>query len=102
MKKEIASSKFGICAGGITTYEFSVMKVPFAIICQYDHQIITAREWAKRKMAINLGFIQDNKKKLDVLLKQLAHKKIQLKSRRMVDGLGSKRVAEQILRLTVN
>lgn len=101
MKKEIASSKFGICAGGITTYEFSSMQVPFAIICQYEHQIITAREWAKRKIAKNLGFIQNNEKKLDILLKQLVHNKIQLRSRKLVDGLGSKRVAEQILRLIV-
>ena len=101
MKKEIASSKFGICAGGITTYEFSSMQVPFAIICQYEHQIITAREWAKRKIAKNLGFIQNNEKKLDILLKQLVRNKIQLRSRKLVDGLGSKRVAEQILRLIV-
>lgn len=102
MKKEISSSKFGICAGGITTYEFSAMQVPFAIVCQYDHQINTAREWAKRKIAKNLGFIQNNEKKLDILLKQLAHNNIQLKSRKIVDGLGSKRVSEQILRLATS
>lgn len=99
MKKEISSSKFGICAGGITTYEFSAMQVPFAIICQYEHQIVTAREWQKRKIAKNLGFIQGNEKKLDILLRQLVQNKIQLKSRKIVDGLGSKRVAEQIIRL---
>lgn len=102
MKKEIDSSKFGICAGGITTYEFSAMRVPFAIICQYDHQIITANEWAKRKIAKSLGFIQNNERRLDILLKQLVHNKIQLRSRNLVDGLGSKRVAEHILRLATN
>ena len=99
MKKEISSSKFGICAGGITTYEFSAMQVPFAIICQYEHQIVTAREWQKRKIAKNLGFIQGNKKKLDILLRRLVQNKIQLKSQKIVDGLGSKRVAEQIIRI---
>ena len=98
MKKEIASSKFGICAGGITTYEFSIMQVPFAILCQYDHQIMTAREWAKRKVAINLGSIHVNQN-LDILLKRLAQNKIKLQSSKIVDGLGSKRTAKQILKL---
>lgn len=102
MKKEISSSKFGICAGGITTYEFSAMQVPFAIVCQYEHQIVTAREWQKRKIAKNLGFIRGNEKKLDILLGQLAQNKIQLKSQKMVDGLGSKRVAEQIIRIATS
>ena len=41
-KKEISNSKFGICAGGVTSYEFASLSVPFAIICQYKHQRVTA------------------------------------------------------------
>ena len=102
MRKEISQTHFGICAGGITTYEFSAMQVPFAIICQYEHQIVTAREWQKKKIAKNLGFIQGNEKKLDILLRQLVQNKIQLKSRKIVDGLGSKRVAEQIIKIATS
>ena len=31
------------------------MKIPFAIICQVKHQILTAKEWEKKGIAINLG-----------------------------------------------
>lgn len=102
MKKEIASAKFGICAGGITTYEFAVLHVPFAIVCQYEHQIITAREWQKRKIAKNLGFIQKNDKKISIFLDELITNKIILHSTQLVDGLGSKRVAKEILKIVKN
>ena len=56
MKNEIKNSRFGFCAGGITTYEFALLHIPFVVICQYEHQIKTARAWEKNKMALNLGF----------------------------------------------
>ena len=102
MKKEISSTKFGICAGGITTYEFAALHIPFAIVCQYKHQIFTANEWQKRKIAKNLGFIQKEPKKIDLFLNHLMQNKIILNHSNLVDGLGSKRVAIEILNLTKN
>jgi UDP-2,4-diacetamido-2,4,6-trideoxy-beta-L-altropyranose hydrolase len=102
MKKEISSTKFGICAGGITTYEFAALHIPFAIVCQYKHQIFTANEWHKRKIAKNLGFIQKEPKKIDLFLNHLIQNKIILNHSNLVDGLGSKRVAMEILHLTKN
>ena len=102
MKKEISSTKFGICAGGITTYEFAALHIPFAIVCQYKHQIFTANEWHKRKIAKNLGFIQKEPKKIDLFLNHLMQNKIILNHSNLVDGLGSKRVAIEILNLTKN
>ena len=102
MKKEISSTKFGICAGGITTYEFAALHIPFAIVCQYKHQIFTANEWHKRKIAKNLGFIQKKPKKIDLFLNHLMQNKIILNHSNLVDGLGSKRVAIEILNLTKN
>ena len=102
MKKEISSARFGICAGGITTYEFATLHIPFAIVCQYKHQILTAKEWHKRKIAKNLGFIQKDVKKMDVFLNQLMQNKIILNPSTLVDGLGSKRVAKEILKLMKN
>jgi len=102
MKKEISSTKFGICAGGITTYEFAALHTPFAIVCQYKHQIFTANEWQKRKIAKNLGFIQKEPKKIDLFLNHLMQNKIILNHSNLVDGLGSKRVAIEILNLTKN
>ena len=100
--KEIASTKFGICAGGITTYEFATLHVPFAIVCQYKHQIFTAKEWHKRKIAKNLGFIQKEPKKIDIFLNHLMKNKIILNYSNLVDGLGSKRVAKEILKMIKN
>lgn len=99
MKKEISSTKFGICAGGITTYEFATLQIPFAIVCQYKHQIQTAKEWQIRKIAKNLGFIQKNERKIDVFINQLIQNKINLIQNKLVDGLGSQRVAKQIVKI---
>ena len=56
LKEEISNSKFGMCAGGVTSYEFASLGVPFAIICQYKHQQVTAKEWQNKGIAWNLGF----------------------------------------------
>tara|TARA_B000000460_G_C21366894_1_gene327886 strand:- start:5 stop:712 length:708 start_codon:yes stop_codon:yes gene_type:complete len=102
LKKEILSSRFGICAGGITTYEFASLGIPFAIICQYKHQLATAREWEKNGLAFNLGF--PNKKinmKIQKFLKYLIEGNAmnKLESKHIVDGYGAKRVAKEILNL---
>ena len=102
LAKEIASTKFGICAGGITTYEFASLHVPFAIVCQYKHQIFTAKEWHKRKIAKNLGFIQKEPQKIDVFINHLMQNKIILNSTNLVDGLGCKRVSVEILKMLKN
>jgi len=102
LKKEILSSRFGICAGGITTYEFASLGIPFAIICQYKHQLATAREWEKKGLAFNLGF--PNKKinmKIQKFLKYVIEGNVmsKLESKHIVDGYGAKRVAKEILNL---
>ena len=102
MHDEIDNAKYGICSGGITTYEFAALKVPFAIVCQVKHQIETAREWEKRKIAWNLG-LANNKvhKKINYFLHSISEEKLSLnlKHKSIVDGLGAKRVFEQILKL---
>ena len=62
MRKEIISSKFGICSGGITSYEFASMKKKFAIICAEKHQLLTAKEWEKKGFAINFGIVKESTK----------------------------------------
>jgi len=79
MFENIAESKFGLCAGGLTTYEFARMNVPFAIICQNKHQLITAKEWEKKKIARNLGIINKNtSKKINKYLTSIIENKIKL------------------------
>ncbi len=98
MKKLISQSKFGICGGGITTYEFAISQVPFAIICQYEHQIFTSKAWAKKKIARNLGFIEQKQGKIDRLISDIVNKKIALKKIN-IDALGSQRISNEISKM---
>lgn len=100
MHKEIAKAKYGICAGGITSYEFAALNVPFAIVSQVKHQLITAREWEREDIAYNLGIIgKSTQKKIEEYVDKILTKKIKLKSTNIIDGLGSKRAAREILKL---
>jgi len=102
MHDEIKKVEFGICSGGITTYEFASMKIPFAIVCQVKHQLITAREWHQRNVALNLGlFSKDMEKKIIKLFQKLEHHESIYKktNKTIVDGKGAKRVVHEILRM---
>ncbi len=100
MYQEISSAKFGICSGGITTYEFAKMKVPFAIICQVKHQLITAKEWQRRNVALDLGFFSKEIEKNIVKLfrkLELRESVYKINKKSIVDGKGGQRIANQIL-----
>jgi len=102
MQKEMATSKYGICSGGLTTYEFANMGIPFAIICQVNHQLITAREWQRKGVALNLGLVGNKTvNKIEGFLEYIIENNlpIKVKKRSLIDGLGSKRVAQEILKL---
>jgi len=101
LKKDIKNTKFGFCGGGITTYEFAILQVPFAIICQYKHQIKTAKVWNKKEIALNLGY--KNKlleKNLRKIFLRLSKNEMILNdnSNFKIDGFGSKRIAEYLLK----
>tara|TARA_B100001167_G_C16774479_1_gene310205 strand:+ start:6448 stop:7449 length:1002 start_codon:yes stop_codon:yes gene_type:complete len=101
IRREINETKFGFCSGGITTYEFACMKVPFAIICQYPHQLTTAREWQKLGIGLNLGQpTSSTSKKIQNILNNLEKTTKKLKTNHnVVDGLGSKRIKKEIISL---
>ena len=101
MSKEISQSTFGICSGGITSYEFASFKKPFAIICQYSHQIKTAQEWEKKGFAFNLGFPNKNiSKRIQKFLKMIIEKNVRYSPMNiLLDGQGTKRVALEIIKL---
>ena len=100
LRKEIIQSKIGLCAGGVTTYEFATLKVPFGIICQYKHQKITASEWEKIGYGINLG--QNNKKsikKIEEFLENILENKINLKMNRiLINSNGAEKIKDEILK----
>jgi len=103
MKNEISSAKFGLCSGGITTYEFAKLSVPFAIICQERHQLTTAKEWEKLHIGYNLGLVNSTTgKKIEKFLSYIEKNEYlpKYKSQKLIDGLGCKRAANEILMLT--
>jgi spore coat polysaccharide biosynthesis predicted glycosyltransferase SpsG len=100
MYKEIGSVKFGICSGGITTYEFAAKKIPFAIICDEKHQLLTAKIWHKKKIAKNFGIVDKNTpKKISKLLLNFEEIRKELEVGNFVDGKGSKRIRDEILKM---
>lgn len=102
MFSEISKSKYGLCSGGITSYEFAACKIPFGIISQVNHQLITSSEWEKSGIAINLG---KKNKKLETNLKKffesIITNKLNTKTSQTIDGLGSKRISNIILDLFI-
>lgn len=101
MHREICSSEHGLCSGGITSYEFATMKIPFRIICQAKHQLKTAQEWQKKRIAQNLGLPnKDLDKKIENYLNSILEGKISYhKNPIMLDGRGVQRVSTEILKL---
>jgi UDP-2,4-diacetamido-2,4,6-trideoxy-beta-L-altropyranose hydrolase len=104
MAKEMRNTKYGLCTGGLTTYEFACMKIPTGIISDDNHQIITAKQWQKLGFAKNLGIINKNSEsKIRIFVDKVYERKFLTRNRkRMVDGLGSKRVANEILKMKEN
>ncbi len=104
MSKEISNSEYGLCSGGITTYEFAAKRRFFGIICKVKYQEITAKKWHEEKIAITLGLKDSiNHKKVWKFLENISKRKYPKKTRGIIDGKGSQRVAIEILKIkTIN
>ena len=99
MSKELSRTKYGLCSGGITSYEFASKLIPFGIICQVNHQVITAKNFENQGFAINLGLKNNNtRKKIEEFLENI-HKIKNNQKKQMIDGCGAKRVAQQIMKI---
>jgi len=101
MYKEISDSEVGICTGGLTSYEFAVLKIPFAIISDVNHQLLTAKEWKNKGYASNLEKISGKTfGRIENYLDDISKNKIKRYGiQNFVDGKGVTRVAKEILRL---
>ena len=100
MANEINASKFGLCSGGLTTYEFALLKVPFAIICNEFHQLKTARQWKNKNIAENLGLIsKSTSSRLETWIKKIITNKPKIAISFCLDGKGGQRVAIEILKI---
>jgi len=97
--KDMVKTKIGFCAGGITSYEFACLRIPFVVICQVKHQLETAKEWDKKGFAINLGL--PNKltpKKIRKILENKNNLKLS-NNRKIIDGNGGFRAKREICNL---
>ncbi len=102
MAYEIATARYGISSGGLTSYEFAAMNIPFGIICQARHQLQTAKEWEKNGYGINLGVPGSSihEKIQKFVLKIIKNKDFRkIRKTKLIDGFGSARVSKQILSL---
>ncbi len=102
MKKEIENTEFGICNGGITSYEFASMNKPFGIICVENHQLKTAMEWEKKGYALNFGMMDKTaKNKIKLFLQKISDDKspFGIKNKKLVDANGVIRVSHEILKI---
>jgi len=101
MQKEISDSKFGICGGGLTTYEFASQNVPFAVICGAKHQLMTASAWKKYGTSFNLGMYNNKtSKKIEKIFENILTKNFpKWQKSRLVDGKGTDRIIIEIEKL---
>lgn len=101
MTKEMRETKYGLCTGGLTTYEFVCMRIPVGIIPDDHHQIITAKHWEKLGFAKNLGIVSKaTKEKISLFLQEIYQGKFLSTNKKIiVDGRGSTRVSNEILKI---
>jgi len=100
MYNEMCRTEYGICSGGITSYEFATLGIPFGIVCQNKHQLLTAHEWENRGFAINLGlFNKKTPQKIDKFLEMIQFNPETNKSHIIKVGRGIKQIINEISKL---
>ena len=103
MANEISQAEYGLCSGGLTTYEFACKQVPFGIISQVKHQLKTAKIWERKKIGKNLGLANKNTpKKIREFLKIVVNKEDIFTKSKIVDGLGTQRISKEIQNIYKN
>lgn len=105
MYQLMLESDVAITAAGNTLYELALFGVPSIVVCHHERHNKVASKFEEKKAVINLGIgsdLQDNEIANEVE-KLLTSKEQRLllnhNIKEIVDGLGSKRVAEKILEL---
>jgi len=107
-KKDMALLMFGcdfaLSAAGTTTYELAFCGVPTITISQAENQYMIATGLEKAGFSVNLGKAEDvlDKSILEEVKKMLQNKVLleqrSKKGKQLVDGLGAKRVANEIMK----
>ena len=99
-QREISKGKNAITGGGVSTYEFARLNIPFGIICQYNHQLITSKEWDKRGIGTNLGMFNIKlNNKIKLFLEKINENDIKFETRKKIKFSDTDKILNEILRL---
>lgn len=105
MPKLMASADLAISSGGLTAWEFACLGVPNVILSTADAQRQTGQLLDRKGYAKHLGHHDDTTQRdiVDVLDRLIAkpsrRREMAWRSRKLVDGRGTDRVAEYVLEL---
>lgn len=103
MLRLMALSDLAVTAAGNTLYELAALGTPCAIVCHHEEHQAVAREFEKRKAAINLGIgtrisetvIADAVR--TVLSDPAKQAELSKNARRIADGKGTDRIVDAIV-----
>jgi spore coat polysaccharide biosynthesis predicted glycosyltransferase SpsG len=103
--KLMESSDLAITAAGNTLYELAILGVPSIVVSHHKRHDDVAKKFAQRKAVVNLGIgtaldpeeISDAVKKL--LESEKERETLSMSMKKIVDGLGSKRIMDTVLDL---
>ena len=97
---EISKGKYAITGGGISTYEFARLRIPFGIICQYNHQLITSKEWDRKGIGKNLGVFNIKlNNKIKLFLEKINQDNIKIRTSKKIKFSDTEKILDEILRL---
>ena len=99
-QNEISRGRYAITGGGVSTYEFARLGIPFGIVSQYKHQLITSKEWDKRGIGKNLGvFNIELNNKIKLFLEKINQNDIKIRSKEKIKFSDTEKILDEILRL---
>lgn len=101
--KLMSECDLAITAAGNTLYELALFGVPSIVVCHHEKHDFVARKFAEKNAVINLGIgttLETNTiaEAIDYLLRSRKKRsELSTNAKKIVDGLGSKRIAEKVL-----
>ena len=105
MYRLMEESDIAITAAGNTLYELALCGVPSIVVSHHETHNMVGGEFARRGAAINLGIgTVLSEEEIAAAIKELIYSKekrasLSTNAKKIVDGLGSKRIAEKVLML---
>ncbi|WP_167955990.1 UDP-2,4-diacetamido-2,4,6-trideoxy-beta-L-altropyranose hydrolase [Anaerosporobacter faecicola] len=107
MKEEMLKSDLFITSSGSTLYELAATGTPSISFILSPDQIMVAEYMNKKEVTINIGNYSDIDNRLSKIVNNvvnsfLLRKKMSNNGLKLIDGLGTDRVAEMIIKMVMN